>query len=194
MLQGYLENSYYLIGNRTANLYLRVHTYENSFLTAITLKILAYHSFCVSVVFSKGGQNAAAFAKTYLCRTAFLALTNMITKYRSRLWSSRVGLQNTPTASLQRGKTLPTSVLDMILNNLMLELWEMWSTPSSPSLPGPLWPGVVTPDRVLFMGQIELNWVLMLNWIVWNRTVYMYKNDLALNNLQWLICHKTKPN
>ena len=32
----------------------------------------------------------------------------------------------------------------------------------------------------------------MLNWIVWNRTVYMYKN-LALNNLQWLICHKTKP-
>ena len=23
---------------------------------------------------------------------------------------------------------------------------------------------------------------------------YMYKPDLALNNLQWLICHKTKPN
>ena len=22
----------------------------------------------------------------------------------------------------------------------------------------------------------------------------MYKPDLALNNLQWLICHKTKPN
>ena len=21
----------------------------------------------------------------------------------------------------------------------------------------------------------------------------MYKEDLALNNLQWLICHKTKP-
>ena len=34
----------------------------------------------------------------------------------------------------------------------------------------------------------------MLNWIVWNRTVYMYKMDLAFNNLQWLICHKTKPN
>ena len=38
------------------------------------------------------------------------------------------------------------------------------------------------------------NCVLMLNWIVWNRTVYMYQRDLALNNLQWLICHKTKPN
>ena len=24
--------------------------------------------------------------------------------------------------------------------------------------------------------------------------LYMYKEDLALNNLQWLICHKTKPN
>ena len=23
--------------------------------------------------------------------------------------------------------------------------------------------------------------------------IYMYKEDLALNNLQWLICHKTKP-
>ena len=23
--------------------------------------------------------------------------------------------------------------------------------------------------------------------------IYMYKQDLALNNLQWLICHKTKP-
>ena len=24
--------------------------------------------------------------------------------------------------------------------------------------------------------------------------LYMYKGDLALNNLQWLICHKIKPN
>ena len=24
--------------------------------------------------------------------------------------------------------------------------------------------------------------------------VCVYKDDLALNNLQWLICHKTKPN
>ena len=24
--------------------------------------------------------------------------------------------------------------------------------------------------------------------------IYMYKQDLALNTLQWLICHKTKPN
>ena len=24
--------------------------------------------------------------------------------------------------------------------------------------------------------------------------IYMYKEDLALNNFQWFICHKTKPN
>ena len=45
----------------------------------------------------------------------------------------------------------------------MLELWGIQSTPSLPSLPGPLWPGVVSPDRALCMGQIELNCVLMLN-------------------------------
>ena len=32
----------------------------------------------------------------------------------------------------------------------------MWSTPSLPSLPGPLWPRVLAFDRVLSMGQIEL--------------------------------------
>ena len=30
-------------------------------------------------------------------------------------------------------------------------------------LPGPLWPGGVAPGRVLFIGQMELNYVLMLN-------------------------------
>ena len=33
----------------------------------------------------------------------------------------------------------------------------------------------------------------MLNRIVRNRTVYVYKMDLVLNNLQWLIYYKTKP-
>ncbi len=46
---------------------------------------------------------------------------------------------------------------------VMLELWEMLSTPLLPSLPGPLWPRVVAPDRVLSIGQIELNYVLILN-------------------------------
>ena len=46
---------------------------------------------------------------------------------------------------------------------VMLELWGMLSIPSLPSLPGPLWPGVVAPDRVLSMGQIELKCILILN-------------------------------
>ena len=45
----------------------------------------------------------------------------------------------------------------------MLELWEMQSTPLLASLPGPLWPEVVAPDRVLSMGQIELKCVIILN-------------------------------
>ena len=44
----------------------------------------------------------------------------------------------------------------------MLELWGMWSTLSFPSLPSLLGPEVVVPDKVLSMGQIELNCVLML--------------------------------
>ena len=33
---------------------------------------------------------------------------------------------------------------------------------------------------------------LMPNWIVWNRTVYCIKMNLAINILHWLMCHKTK--
>ena len=51
-------------------------------------------------------------------------------------------------------------------------LWGILSTSSFPSLPGPLWPGVVVPDRAISMGQIELNCAFMLNLIAWNRTVF----------------------
>ena len=40
---------------------------------------------------------------------------------------------------------------------------------------GPLRPGVVAPDRVLSMGQIELKCVLMLNLIAAKRTVLIFK-------------------
>ena len=51
----------------------------------------------------------------------------------------------------------------------------MQSTPLWPSFPGPHRPGLVASVRVLFMGQTEQNCVLMLNWIVWNRTVFKLK-------------------
>ena len=99
---------------------------------------------------------------------------------------SHLGLYKTLTASLLKGKTTPnkypwhdTKQSDGEVP-VMLELCGMWSTPTLPSLPGPLWLGVVAPDRVLSMSQTELNCVLKLNWIVWNRTIYMHKMDLAI--------------
>ena len=38
---------------------------------------------------------------------------------------------------------------------VILELWEMQSTPSLPLLPGPFGPRMVAPDRILSMGQID---------------------------------------
>ena len=71
---------------------------------------------------------------------------------------------------------------------IMLHLWGMWSTLSLLSLPGPLWPEMVAPDRVLSMVQIKLNSVLMLNWIAWNIAVFTFKlhTYAKLNCLKWI--------
>ena len=39
----------------------------------------------------------------------------------------------------------------------------MWSTPLLPSFKGSFGPRMVVPDRVLSMGLIEINSILMLN-------------------------------
>ena len=94
------------------------------------------------------------------------------TNFPSRL-GLRLGLWNTPTAPLQcpgyNTKQSDGEVLDM------LELLGMQSIPPLPLLPSLLWPGVVAPNRVLYMGQIELNWEPILNWIAWNRTVLKFR-------------------
>ena len=93
-------------------------------------------------------------------------------------------------ASLQRGKTPPqwVSWLDTKQSDgevpVMLEFWGMRSIRSLPSLPGTLWPGVVAPDRVLSMCQIEINCVLMLKWIAWTRTVLKQPQIPHLNRGQ----------
>ena len=79
---------------------------------------------------------------------------------------------------------------------VMLELGGIGSTSLLPSHSRPLWPHVVTPDSILSMGQIVLNcililnelleielfWhldcVLILNWIVWNETVFVCWTEL----------------
>ena len=50
----------------------------------------------------------------------------------------------------------------------------------------PLWPRVVAPDRALSMAQIELNCVLRLNWITWNRTVLTFNCVFMINWTVWL--------
>ena len=45
----------------------------------------------------------------------------------------------------------------------MLELWGIWSTLLLPSLPGPLWPRVVAPDKGPIYGLNRTNDILMLN-------------------------------
>ena len=56
----------------------------------------------------------AWFSKTFDLSEAFM---NMIYAYK-KVQLSRLGLENTPTASLQRDKTPPTCALDLTLNNL----------------------------------------------------------------------------
>ena len=41
----------------------------------------------------------------------------------------------------------------------------------------------IAPDRVLSIGQIELNCALMLNWIVWNRTVLTF--NCVRHSITW---------
>ena len=70
-------------------------------------------------------------------------------------WLSQLGLLNMPTVSLQRGKTPGYDGKQSDSEALvMLEFWGRQSASSLPSLP--FWLGVVAPDRVLSMGQIEL--------------------------------------
>ena len=67
-----------------------------------------------------------------------------------------------PTASLLRGNTpahnecpgYDTKQSDGEAS-VILELWGMRCTPLLPLLPGPLWPRVVAPNRILSMVQIE---------------------------------------
>ena len=129
---------------------------------------------------------------------------------------SRLGLLNTPTTSLQiEVRPRPRNVCpwyDIKQSDsevpVMLELWGMWSTPSLPSLPGPLWPGVVTPGRVLSieisknrnklctyakLNGLKWNCLRILNWIVWNKTI-LHSNERkqkTILRLNWIILNRT---
>ena len=52
----------------------------------------------------------------------------------------------------------------------MLRLWEMRSIPSLPLLPGPLWPGMVAPDKgpIYGLNRTKLHTYTKLNYLKWN--------------------------
>ncbi len=57
----------------------------------------------------------------------------------------------------------------------MLEFWGMQSTPLLPSLPGPLWPGVVAPDKGPIYGLNRTKLSLAF-------TVFMHLNCVFILN------------
>ena len=103
------------------------------------------------------------------------------------LWPSRMGLENTPTVSLQRGNPTHNEFLGYDIKPsddeapVMLEFGVMWSTPTLLSIPTPLRPRVVAPNKVLSMVKHDC-WTFklcaskwhILNLIVWNRTLWSF--------------------
>ena len=77
-----------------------------------------------------------------------------------------------------------------------LGLWGMRSISSLPSFPGPLCPRVVTPDRVLSMGQIELvnkrNIVLLFDNTTFDKTTFS-KNHVGKNVVFRFVCSSLSP-
>ena len=76
-----------------------------------------------------------------------------------KLQPNWLGLQNIPTASLQRGMTALNKCPGYNIKQSdgeapVLVLWGTLSGPSLPLLLGPLWARVVVLDRVLSVGQI----------------------------------------
>ena len=81
---------------------------------------------------------------------------------------------------------------------LVLKLWGMWRTPSVPLLSGPLWPGVVAPDRVIPMGQTELwcpwcngyrrrKWTRRHEFKYWTRLIALHIARILLKGMNPII-------
>ena len=68
---------------------------------------------------------------------------------------------------------------------VMVELQGIWSIHLLPLFPSPL--GILAPDRVLSMGQIEQNGVLMQYWIVLNSKGFVIETVISLNWIVWNI-------
>ena len=154
-------------------IYIKKFTEYN--LTEYNLTILVWKKFRSNLLKNKIAYKL--FTLNHICISIYLnGYFISISK-----WPSRLGaVEYTNCISAGWGQTHPnecpeydTTQSDGVVP-LILELWGIRSTPSLPSLTDPLWPWAVAPDRILSMNQIELNCILMLNWIVWNRAIFTF--------------------
>ena len=74
-------------------------------------------------------------------------------KYRQ---SSRLGMENIPSAFLQRGKTSPNECHGYDTKQSDGEAPVMQNTSSLPPIPGPHCPRMVAPNKVQSVDQVEL--------------------------------------
>ena len=81
--------------------------------------------------------------------------SSALRKARSRRYPARTITNYNECPEYDTKKSVP----------VMLKLCEKQSTPSLALLPGPLWTGVIAPDRVLSISQVGQNCVLVQNWI-----------------------------
>ena len=69
-----------------------------------------------------------------------------------------------------------------------LEFWGMRNTPALQSLQCQHLPKMEASNRILSMGRIKLNCILMQNLNFWNRTVFDIETVLTLN---WIVLNRT---
>ena len=120
--------------------------------------------------------------------------TKRLTKAGIQLFSlhNRVGW-GCRIHQLQRGKTPPTKSPGYKTKQsygkapVIQEFWGMCSTPSLPSLPGPLWPRMIAPERVLSIAQIELDSVLEIELFLEIATAYLCLTELLEITLFWYL-------
>ena len=148
---------------------------------------------CVAVSISYDYNNYTISSLLYIFSSFFLSclfyifsLSSSIYSFLSLIWFGAGGwVYRIHQLHLCRGVRIPNECPGYNTKqsngeaSVKLKLWEMYSTSLLPFLPNSLWPGVVTLDKILYLSQIELNCVLMLNW-------FCLKFNLVLNDPKFI--------
>ena len=160
--------------------------YYISVLKLLVLRIVTWRKNCLSrIIVNSWNLNTVSKQMITFIALGIWTIVFMLTTWTASLQKSKIP---PPTPNTKECPVYNTKLSDGGFP-IMLEFWGMWSTPSLLLLPGPHWPGVVVPHRILSMGQIELNRVLMVNWTALYRTVLTFKLS-TYAKLNWINCLK----